>query len=145
MKSSLRSISPLVGYTKQSNLLPFRPLLLYPLKLDRALREFISLSIGMCSHLGHSEFKLVVLIDDSDSVSLKQLLATDLLKLYFSLLKMDGGLWLQARDSLAGVAEYSRQNGGESIDIYCLNNPKYSLDLRVGSLVFLVSNANLIG
>ena len=45
---------------------------------------------------------------------------------------MDGGLWLQARDALAGVAEFSRQKGGESIDIYCLNNPKYRLDLRVG-------------
>jgi len=56
-----------------------------------------------------AEFKLVVLIDDSDS--------------------MDGGLW-QARDALAGVAEFSRQKGGESIDIYCLNNPKYRLDLR---------------
>jgi hypothetical protein len=57
-----------------------------------------------------AEFKLVVLIDDSDS--------------------MDGGLWLQARDALAGVVEFSRQKGGESIDIYCLNNPKYRLDLR---------------
>jgi len=57
-----------------------------------------------------ADFKLVVLIDDSDS--------------------MDGGLWFQARDALAGVAEFSRQNGGESIDIYCLNNPNYSLDLR---------------
>ena len=47
---------------------------------------------------------------------------------------MDGGLWLQARDALAGVAELSRQKGGESIDIYCLNNPKYSLDLHVGHL-----------
>ena len=47
---------------------------------------------------------------------------------------MDGGLWLQARDALAGVAEFSRQKGGESIDIYCLNNPKYSLDLHVGHL-----------
>jgi hypothetical protein len=82
----------------------------------------------------HSEFKLVVLIDDSDSVSFEQLLVTDLLKLYFSPLKMDGGLWFQARDALAGVAESSRQNGGESIDIYCLNNPKYSLDLRVGHM-----------
>ena len=45
---------------------------------------------------------------------------------------MDGGLWLQARDALAGVAEFSRQKGGESNDIYCLNNPKYRLDLRVG-------------
>ncbi|KAF8273660.1 hypothetical protein EI94DRAFT_1696604 [Lactarius quietus] len=57
-----------------------------------------------------ADFKLVVLIDDSDS--------------------MDGGLWLQARDALAGVAEFSRQKGGESIDIYCLNNTKSSLDVR---------------
>ena len=90
MKSSLRSISPLVGYTKQSNPPSFRvplPLsLLYLLKLERALRESISLFIGMCFHLGHSEFKLVVLIDDSDSVSLEQLLVADLLKLYVFLL-----------------------------------------------------------
>jgi hypothetical protein len=55
------------------------------------------------------------------------------LKLFLFPLKMDGGgLWFQARDALAGVAEFSRQKGGESIDIYCLNNPKYRLDLRVG-------------
>ena len=41
----------------------------------------------MCSHLGHSEFKLVVLIDDSDSVSLEYLLVIDLLKLYIFLLQ----------------------------------------------------------
>jgi len=57
-----------------------------------------------------ADFKLVVIIDDSDS--------------------MDGGLWLQARDALAGVAEFSRQKGGEGLDIYCLNNPRSRLDLR---------------
>ena len=41
----------------------------------------------MYSHLGHSEFKLVVIIDDSDSVSLEYLLVTDLLKLYIFLLQ----------------------------------------------------------
>ena len=50
---------------------------------------------------------------------------------------MEGGLWLQARNALAGVAEYSRQNGGESIDLYCLNNSKYRLDLRVGHIFYL--------
>jgi len=46
---------------------------------------------------------------------------------------MDGGLWTEARDALAGVAELSRLKGGEGLDIYCLNNPKYRLDLRVRS------------
>ena len=89
MKCSLRSISPLVGFTKRFNLLPsFRvPLQLYLLKSERALRESNSFSVGMCSHLGHSEFKLVVIIDDSDSVSLEYLLVTDLLKLYIFLLQ----------------------------------------------------------
>ena len=75
-----------------------------------------------------------MIIDDSDSVSFERLFMTDLLKLYFSFLKMGGGLWLQARDALAGVAEFSRQKGGESIDIYCLNSPRYRLDIRVGLL-----------
>ncbi|KAI9459226.1 hypothetical protein BJY52DRAFT_1186572 [Lactarius psammicola] len=57
-----------------------------------------------------ADFKLVVIIDDSDS--------------------MEAGLWLEARDALAGVAEISRQKGGEGLDIYCLNNPRYRLDLR---------------
>ncbi|KAF8480082.1 hypothetical protein DFH94DRAFT_740179 [Russula ochroleuca] len=57
-----------------------------------------------------TDFKLVVIIDDSDS--------------------MDGKLWTEARDALAGVAEASRLKGGEGLDIYCLNNPKYQPDLR---------------
>ena len=47
---------------------------------------------------------------------------------------MEGGLWLQARDALAGVAEFSRRKGGEGLDIYCLNSPKYRLDLQVGHM-----------
>ena len=47
---------------------------------------------------------------------------------------MDGKLWTEARDALAGVAELSRLKGGEGLDIYCLNNPKYRLDVRVRSL-----------
>jgi hypothetical protein len=58
-----------------------------------------------------ADFKLVVIIDDSDSME-------------------GGGLWFQARDALAGVAEFSRQKGGEGLDIYCLNNPSYRLDFR---------------
>jgi hypothetical protein len=46
---------------------------------------------------------------------------------------MDGGLWTEARDALAGVAELSRLKGGEGLDIYCFNNQKYRLDLRVRS------------
>jgi len=57
-----------------------------------------------------ADFKLVVIIDDSDS--------------------MDGKLWTEAREALAGVAELSRQKGGEGLDIYCFNNPKYRVDLR---------------
>ena len=44
---------------------------------------------------------------------------------------MEGGLWTEARDALAGVAELSRLKGGEGLDIYCLNSPKYRIDLRV--------------
>ena len=44
---------------------------------------------------------------------------------------MEGGLWTEARDALAGVAELSRLQGGEGLDIYCLNSPKYRIDLRV--------------
>jgi len=44
---------------------------------------------------------------------------------------MDGRLWTEVRDALAGVAELSRLKGGEGLDIYGLNNPKYQLDLRV--------------
>ncbi|KAH9171811.1 hypothetical protein EDB89DRAFT_2175105 [Lactarius sanguifluus] len=57
-----------------------------------------------------ADFKLVVVIDDSDS--------------------MEGALWLEARDALAGVAEFSSQKGGEGLDIYCLNSPAYRLNLR---------------
>lgn len=57
-----------------------------------------------------ADFKLVVVIDDSDS--------------------MEGALWLEARDALAGVAEFSSQKGGDGLDIYCLNSPRYRLDLR---------------
>jgi len=57
-----------------------------------------------------ADFKLVVVVDDSDS--------------------MDGPLWTEARDALAGVAEWSRVNGGEGLDIYCLNNRKCQLGLR---------------
>ncbi|KAI9513382.1 hypothetical protein F5148DRAFT_1301986 [Russula earlei] len=52
--------------------------------------------------LSFADFKLVVIVDDSDS--------------------MDGPLWHEARDALAGVAELSRLKGGEGLDIYCLNN-----------------------
>ncbi|KAH9973983.1 hypothetical protein BGW80DRAFT_1304607 [Lactifluus volemus] len=57
-----------------------------------------------------ADFKIVVIIDDSSS--------------------MEGELWLQARDALAGVAHLSHTKGGEGLDIYCLNNPEYRLDLR---------------
>ncbi|KAI0278683.1 hypothetical protein BGY98DRAFT_916683 [Russula aff. rugulosa BPL654] len=43
---------------------------------------------------------------------------------------MDGRLWIEARDALAGVAELTRLKGGEGLDIYCLNSPAYRLDLR---------------
>jgi hypothetical protein len=46
---------------------------------------------------------------------------------------MDGRLWTEARDALAGVAELSRLKGGEGLDIFCLNSPKYRVDLRVRS------------
>ncbi|KAI0268987.1 hypothetical protein BGY98DRAFT_319016 [Russula aff. rugulosa BPL654] len=57
-----------------------------------------------------ADFKLVVIVDDSDS--------------------MDGKLWIEARDALAGVAELTRLKGGEGLDIYCLNSPASRLDLR---------------
>ncbi|KAI0251868.1 hypothetical protein BJV78DRAFT_1282104 [Lactifluus subvellereus] len=57
-----------------------------------------------------ADFKLVVIIDDSSS--------------------MDGGLWLEARDALAGVANMSRLKGGEGLDIYCLNSPEFRLGLQ---------------
>ncbi len=52
---------------------------------------------------------------------------------------MDGSLWPEARDALAGVAELSRLKGGDGLDIYCLNSPQYRLDLRVSRLSFLLS------
>ena len=62
---------------------------------------------------------------------------------------MEGSLWLEARDALAGVAEFSRQRGGEGLDIYCLNSPRYRLDLRVSyvsssprTLTLLVDRTN---
>jgi hypothetical protein len=57
-----------------------------------------------------------------------------------TLLQMDGKLWSEARDSLAGVAELSRLKGGEGLDIFCLNNPNYRLDLRVSSLFSFTLN-----
>ena len=88
MRCSLRRISQPVSFTNRSNLLSSLPLLLqlslaYLLKLERALREFISPSVVYVLNFRRSEFKLVVLIDDSDSVSWEQLLKTDLLKLHF--------------------------------------------------------------
>jgi hypothetical protein len=53
---------------------------------------------------------------------------------------MDGKLWAEARDALAGVAELSSTKGGEGLDIYCLNNPKYQLNLRVSSLFSFTVN-----
>lgn len=47
---------------------------------------------------------------------------------------MDGKLWTEARDALAGVAELSRLKGGEGLDIFCLNNPAYRFNLRVSNL-----------
>ncbi len=44
---------------------------------------------------------------------------------------MDGSLWTEARDALAGVAEVSRMKGGECLDIYCLNSPQNRRDIRV--------------
>ncbi|KAH9968167.1 hypothetical protein BC827DRAFT_1263887 [Russula dissimulans] len=60
--------------------------------------------------LSLADFKLVVIIDDSDS--------------------MGGTLWSEARDALAGVAELSRLKGGEGLDMYCLNSHQYRNDLR---------------
>ncbi|KAI0292864.1 hypothetical protein BC826DRAFT_402822 [Russula brevipes] len=57
-----------------------------------------------------SDIKLVVIIDDSAS--------------------MEGPLWSEARDALAGAAELSRQKGGEGLDIYCLNGLQHRLDFR---------------
>jgi hypothetical protein len=51
---------------------------------------------------------------------------------------MEGELWYQARDALAGVANLSHLKGGEGLDIYCLNSPHFRLDLRVS---YLYSNA----
>ena len=54
---------------------------------------------------------------------------------------MDGALWSEARDALADVAELSRVKGGECLDIYCLNSPKYRLDIRVSRLSSSLSKA----
>ena len=54
--------------------------------------------------------------------------------------QMDGKLWTEARDALAGVAELSRLKGGDGLDIYCLNDPKYQLDLRVGGFFSFTLN-----
>jgi len=43
---------------------------------------------------------------------------------------MDGALWLEARDALAGVVELSRLKGGEGVDIHCLNGYQSRRDLR---------------
>lgn len=53
---------------------------------------------------------------------------------------MDGRLWTEARDALAGVAELSRLKGGEGLDIFCLNNPRYRLDLPVSGLFSFTLN-----
>jgi hypothetical protein len=73
-------------------------------------RSTVSLDPRLPPQATLADFKLVVIIDDSDS--------------------MDGKLWTEAREALAGVAELSRLKGGDGLDIYCLNNPKYRLDLR---------------
>ncbi|KAF8491826.1 hypothetical protein F5888DRAFT_1733461 [Russula emetica] len=85
--------------------------LLPPLPLPRPLEQpTVCIEPRSPPQLTLADFKLVVIIDDSDS--------------------MDGKLWPEARDALAGVAELSRLKGGEGLDIYCLNSPKYRLDLR---------------
>jgi len=56
---------------------------------------------------------------------------------------MYGQLWSEARDALAGVSELSRLKGGEGLDIYCLNSPRYRLDLRVSRFSFSPSISTL--
>jgi len=85
--------------------------LLPPLPLTRSLDgSTVSLDPRCPPQVTLADFKVVVIVDDSDS--------------------MDGKLWFEARDALAGVAELSRLKGGEGLDIFCLNNPNYRLDLR---------------
>lgn len=52
---------------------------------------------------------------------------------------MDGSLWPEARDALAGVAELTRLKGGDGLDLYCLNSPQYRIDLRVSYFSFSLS------
>ena len=60
---------------------------------------------SIVSYPCRSDFKLVVVVDDSDSVSC----ATHIeLPNTFTLLQMGEGLWPEARDALAGVSELSR-------------------------------------
>jgi hypothetical protein len=103
-------------------------------RLNSLSRKIASPSIRILSHPRHSDFKLVVIIDDSDSVrcttSCKELPE----QFYFTLLQMGGTLWSEARDALAGVAELSRLKGGEGLDMYCLNSHQYRNDLRVSCL-----------
>jgi hypothetical protein len=94
--------------------------------------------VRIVSYPYRSDFKLVVIIDDSDSVSLYD--SSTRPPNIVTLHQMDGKLWTEARDALAGVAEASRLKGGEGLDIYCLNNPKYQPDLRVSGLFSFTLN-----
>jgi hypothetical protein len=55
--------------------------------------------------------------------------------------QMEGPLWSEARDALAGAAELSRQKGGEGLDIYCLNGLQHRLDFRVSRYSSFITKA----
>lgn len=57
---------------------------------------------------------------------------------------MDGALWTEARDALAGVAELSRLKGGEALDIYFLNSDQYRLNIQASRLSSLTCKPGLI-
>ena len=49
---------------------------------------------------------------------------------------MEGALWYEARDALAGIAEYAARYDANGIDLHFLNNRTIGTNLKVGYFIF---------
>ena len=56
---------------------------------------------------------------------------------------MEGTLWVEARDALAGIADVAARYDADGVDIYFLNNPSVGRGMRVSISSLELSSAEL--